>query len=56
DGSTQNKTPRSRTRAVTAQTMSSRSTMNTSQLSGGKRKSTIPIASRKKQPKVSEES
>ncbi|CAG8720164.1 8148_t:CDS:10 [Dentiscutata erythropus] len=56
DGSTQNKTPRSRTRAVTAQTMSLRSTINTSQLSGGKRKSTIPTASWKKQPKVPEES
>ncbi|CAG8794938.1 2802_t:CDS:10, partial [Gigaspora margarita] len=56
DSSTQNKTPRSRTRALSSQTTSSRSTMNTSQLSGGKRKTTIPTASRKKQPKVSEES
>ncbi|CAG8743778.1 14323_t:CDS:2 [Dentiscutata erythropus] len=56
DGSTQIKTPRSRTKAVIAQIMSSRSTMNTSQLSGDKRKSTILTALWKKQPKVSEES
>ncbi|CAG8673717.1 6164_t:CDS:2 [Racocetra fulgida] len=43
-------------RARSSQTTSSRSTMNTPQLSGGKRKGTIPTASRKKQPKVSEKS